>query len=316
MTDYWLDYSAAKITGETIRAWRSPQGDRATGVIRYIDAPDRLRAKHTNKAEYDSHIAAGLSVRLVFQNTTTDADGGYAAGVANAQRALSGANYLGYNGVIFFCNDRTTVPNVQAWRDYLRGAATVLGKSRVGAYGFNNALNAAIGYASAFWQAGRASDIVAHANYWQDNNVQVVVGGVLCDRNRILSDYNIGNGGGGASPAAPSKNTEEDYEMQPVTLPIIADEKLVSFIWDGRKAVLNVITNVDGGEVYVSRLLNWGPAGGTAGGGATTPNIPVTPSGWRVGVNTPGQFDVPAGTTRVVLPYSSTAECVVQIVAV
>ena len=96
---YYLDYSAAKLDGFTIK--------RAgyTGVIRYIDAPDRLRMKHTNKAEYDSHIAAGLKVFLVMQNTTTDADGGWAAGVANAKRALAGANYLGYNGPIFFTND-------------------------------------------------------------------------------------------------------------------------------------------------------------------------------------------------------------------
>lgn len=315
MTEYWLDYSAAKLTGATIANWRSTSGDRATGTIRYIDAPDRLRAKHTNKAEYDSHISAGLKVRLVFQNTTTDADGGYAAGVANATRAKAGADYLGYTGVIFFCNDRTTVPNVQAWRDYLRGAATVLGKERVGAYGFYNALNAAVGYASAFWQAGRASDIVSHANYWQDNNVQITVGGVLCDRNRVLKDYDIN---AGKLPVVPVvvRDEDEDDEMQPVTLPKQSAEVFETFIWDGRKAVLNVIVKNLADEVFVSQLLNWGPAGGTLGGRPTTDKLPVTPTGWRVTVNQPGQFDIPAGTTRVVLPYSSNGEVVVQIVAV
>jgi hypothetical protein len=304
---YWLDYSAAKLSGPMIR------NAGYTGVIRYIDAPDRLRTKHTNKAEYDSHIASGLTVRLVFQNTTTDADGGYAAGVANAQRALAGANYLGYSGVIFFCNDRTTVPNVQAWRDYLRGAATVLGKARVGAYGFANALNAAIGYASAFWQAGRLSDRVAHANYWQDNNTQVTVAGVLCDRNVVWSDYNL-NVGGGSTGGASDKFDEEEYEMQPVALKPSAVDAWHTFIWDGRKAVLNIVS--DGEDIFTDpRVYCWGPNGGMDGGYPTAA-IDAVPNGWRITVNKPGQFDVPAGTTRVALKYSTNANALAQIVAV
>lgn len=181
---YWLDYSAAKLPGATIKA--AGYG----GVIRYIDSPDRLRTKHTNLAEYRDHIANGLTVRLVMQNTTTDADGGANAGVANALRAKAGADYLGYTGVIFFTNDRTTVPNPTSWQAYLDGAASVLGKARVGAYGFFNALNLAKGHASAFWQAGRKSDLVGHANFWQDNNTQVTVGGITCDRNLVIADYN------------------------------------------------------------------------------------------------------------------------------
>ncbi len=181
---YWLDYSAAKLPGATIKA--AGYG----GVIRYIDAPDRLRTKHTNLDEYRDHVANGLAVRLVMQNTTTDADGGYNAGVANAQRAKAGADYLGYTGVIFFANDRTTVPNPAAWTAYLDGASSVLGLARVGAYGFFNALNLAQGHASAFWQAGRRSDLVGQANFWQDNNTQVTVGGVVCDRNLVIADYN------------------------------------------------------------------------------------------------------------------------------
>lgn len=310
MAEYLLDYSAARLTGATIKAWRSPTGDRATGVIRYIDAPDRLRTKHTNKAEYDSHIAAGLTVRLVFQNTTTDPDGGYAAGVANATRAKQGADYLGYAGVIFFCNDRTTVPNVNAWREYLRGAATVLGKDRVGAYGFNNALNAALGYASAYWQAGRASEIVGHANFWQDNNVQVTVGGITCDRNRVIRDYTPNGNGLIAKP-----QDDEDDDMQPVTLTAQPAQVNKTFIWDGRKAVLNIVS--DGEDIFVGpQLLNWGPKGGTVGGLPTAP-MDAVPDGWRVTVNQPGQFDIPAGTTRVVLQYSTAAlGAMVQIVAV
>jgi Domain of unknown function (DUF1906) len=186
--EYWVDYSAGKLTGTAIKA-ASWNGNPLTGAIRYIDEPDLLRTKHTDLTEYRSLLAAGLKVRLVMQNTTTDADGGYQAGVANAQRAKAGADYLGYSGVIFFTNDRTTVPDAGVWQAYLDGAASVLGIKRVGAYGFANALNLAIGHASAFWQSGRESDLVPHANYYQWNNGSTTVAGIPCDVNKVIRDY-------------------------------------------------------------------------------------------------------------------------------
>lgn len=192
-TEYWVDYSGAKRTGAQVANtyWN---GYRITGAIRYIDAPNLLRTKHTNKAEYDSLVGAGLKVRLVMQNTTTDADGGWAAGVANAQRAKAGADYLGYTGVIFFTNDRTTLPNVKTWQDYLDGAASVLGKDRVGAYGFKNAMDAAVGHAAAFWQSGRESELVNHANVYQWNNGRVYIDGLEADLNKVVKDYVPGAG--------------------------------------------------------------------------------------------------------------------------
>lgn len=178
---YWLDYSAKKLPGAVIKA--AGYG----GVIRYIDSPDRLTTKHTNLAEYRDHRAHGLGVRLVMQTTTTASDGGFPAGVDHARRALAGATYLdNYAGPIFFTNDRTVVPNAGVWRAYLDGAASVLGKQRVGAYGFANAMDLAIGHATWYWQAGRWSDVRAHAHLWQDNNFQPTVGGIATDRNLIL----------------------------------------------------------------------------------------------------------------------------------
>lgn len=182
MAQYWLDYSAAKLSGATIKAAGY------TGVIRYIDSPSRLGTKHTNMNEYTDHVRNGLQVQLVMQTTTSASDGGWTIGVEHAQRALAGANYLGYDGPIYFTNDRTTVPNPAAWRAYLDGAASVIGKARTGAYGFFNAMDLAIGHASFFWQAGRRSDVRAHTHVWQDNNTQVTVGGITCDRNLILKE--------------------------------------------------------------------------------------------------------------------------------
>jgi hypothetical protein len=189
-TEYWVDYSGAKRTGAQVkntRAWAN--GPFITGAIRYIDAPNNLGTKHTNKTEYDSLINAGLKVRLVMQVNTTDADGGYNRGVEYAKRAKAGADYLGYDGVIFFTNDRTEVPDPRTWQTYLDGAASVLGRARVGAYGFRNALTAAQGHASAFWQAGAESQLVDHANYYQWNNGRTYIDGLEADVNKVIRDY-------------------------------------------------------------------------------------------------------------------------------
>jgi hypothetical protein len=179
---YWLDYSAAKIQGSTIK------NAGYTGVIRYIDSPGLLRVKHTSLDEYRGHLAAGLEVLLVMQTTTTASGGGFATGQDHGRRALAGADHLGYKGPVFFTNDRPDLPNPAAWRSYLDGAASVLGIGRVGAYGFRNAMDAAVGHATYFWQAGRRRDVAPHTHIWQDNNTQVTVGGITCDRNLILKN--------------------------------------------------------------------------------------------------------------------------------
>lgn len=198
---YWLDYSAAKLSGATIRAAGY------TGVVRYIDSPNRWGVKHTNFAEYQDHLRNGLGVRLVFEVSTGDPDGGYAQGVAYAQRAKAGADTLGYSGVIYFCEDRPTTPSIANWQSYLRGAISVLGRERVGAYGFYRAMDAAYGIVDHFWQAGARRDVRPHVQLWQDNNTQVRVGGVTCDRNLILHDL------GPSQPPVPVTNRQEEEPM-------------------------------------------------------------------------------------------------------
>lgn len=184
--DYLLDYSAAKISGADIRQAGY------SGVIRYIDEPSKLGRKHTSKAEYNDHIANELIVYMVMQVGIADADGGWNFGVEKAQRALRGMDYLGYQGPCFFTNDRTTVPDADTWRSHLDGAVSVLGFERVGAYGFKNAIDIAVGHAHYFWQAGRKSDVAVHTNFWQDNNQQVTVGGITCDRNMMKESDLLG----------------------------------------------------------------------------------------------------------------------------
>lgn len=230
---YYLDYSAGKLSGAKIKA------DGYGGVIRYIDAPQNWRTKHTNVAEYRDHLANGLKVYLVFEAGTGDADGGYNAGVTNAKRAKAGADALGYNGIIFFANDRPSVPNAKAWTDYLDGAASVLGKSRVGAYGFANALNYAKGHAVAYWQAGRRADVVGHAHVWQDNNTQVNVGGITCDRNLILKTMEVDD---------ISAEDVFNYRLKDGNFKVPGDgtfRHMMAFIYQVQNRNLNLATQVD-----------------------------------------------------------------------
>lgn len=184
---YYLDYRGGPLSGATIK--NAGYG----GTIRYIDDltnRNLLNDKHITVAEYKDHLAHGLTVHLVMEVNTGDANGGFARGVEYAKRAKRGADVLGYNGVIFFCNDTPEVANPTAWVQYLKGAASVLGWERVGAYGFANAMDLAHSQTECkyFWEAGRRSDADKRKflNFWQDNNTQVRVGNHTCDRNLVL----------------------------------------------------------------------------------------------------------------------------------
>lgn len=304
-TEYWIDYSARKLSAQDVaNSAIGPNGEKCTGAIRYIDAPELLDTKHTNLAEYQDYLNHGLKVRLVHQGSTTDADGGYQAGVARAQRAKAGADYLGYTGVIYFTNDRPDLPNVTNWQQYLRGAGTVLGPKRVGAYGFANAMNAAQGYASAFWQSGRESDLVSFANVYQWNNGRVYVAGTECDLNKVVRDYVPDLSSGGQTPGTEIEDEEDDMEPAKTQAPS-PGVTWSTLYFDGKTdGVLNIVPIGD--VVFMGPVYTWGPGAnlnvgnGTGGGQSTVPG--VNPA--RVEINQPGQYRVPKGTTRVTYSYS------------
>lgn len=202
---YWLDYSAGRLSSSVIRAAGY------TGAIRYVDSPNLAGGKHITPAEYQELTAAGLSVMLVFEVNEEDPDGGFARGVQYAQRAKAGADWIGYHGPIFFCEDRPSTPSVANWRAYLDGAASVLGAGRVGAYGFFGAMDAAIGHAACFWQAGARRDIRPHVHFWQDNNYQPTVGGIQTDRNLIIHPVTAASP---ASTPAPQPFYDEEAQVE------------------------------------------------------------------------------------------------------
>lgn len=180
-----LDYSAGAIAGQTIKAAGFDF------VIRYCDAPANVTRKCITPAEHADLKAAGVDVFLVHEQWTTDMDGGYAAGVAHAQRAVAGANWVGYTGPIFMAADEhLTAAGVASALQYLRGAATVIPVSLLGVYGFPELIQAAqqAGVASWFWQCGSAPKPGTGVHIWQRNYDlgQTIVGGVQCDVDELL----------------------------------------------------------------------------------------------------------------------------------
>lgn len=224
MTDTWyIDYSAAPLDGQTIaRAQVGPNGEHATGALRYIDDisnPQLVRPKHITKAEYASLRAAGIALDAMYMEVGVDDPlGGYTAGQANARRAHAGADWLGWQGKVLFCCDRwfnaqgRTPITVRAWQDYLDGAVSVLGRSVAGGYGFADAIDAARGHVDFAVQCGARAAVRPWVNGWQDNNFQPTVGGISTDRVLILNPFNAPGGGGGASPSTGSLHLLDDEE--------------------------------------------------------------------------------------------------------
>jgi len=180
-----LDYSAGRIPGSTVIA---------AGFdfcIRYVDAPSLVRTKHISPTEYADLTGAGVRVYLVFEQNTSDMLGGYAAGVTNAKRALAGAEWIGYPGLIFMaCDMHLTASQIPTAHSYLDGAATILGYDRLGCYGFWELIDAAIAVdqCAAYWQCGVPPAPTDPVHVWQVQPPagSAVVGGIACDINHLL----------------------------------------------------------------------------------------------------------------------------------
>lgn len=190
---WYLDYSAGKISAQAIRTSDiGAGGERAVGCIRYIDAPSLMGTKHTNRGEYQDHLANGLDDFLVIERQLNDCLGGYPKGRALMQAAIDGAHLIGYQGShIFVTCDRHFIQpsagppvSAQVWQDFLGGAGDVIGQASLGAYAFSEGIDTANGHATGFWQAGTESLIRPWTHFWQDNNWKGFVGGVEVDRNR------------------------------------------------------------------------------------------------------------------------------------
>jgi hypothetical protein len=183
-------------------------------ACRYLSTPGN--PKNLKATEATSLHAAGVMVVSVFETTANRALDGRVAGVSDATTAASQARELGAptDVPIYFAVDfDMSASEWPAVRGYFDGAASVLGRSRVGGYGGKN-LTAAlrkrrIGLGlrrtcAYVWQtyawSGTPTEWVGGCQLQQYEN-GVTVAGVACDLDRALvADY-----GQWARPPAPKK---------------------------------------------------------------------------------------------------------------
>lgn len=150
------------------------------GVIPYvgIGGGSGLPNKRLTRDRYLDFVSVGLDVPAVFVELGSyDADGGYNAGVANAQAAMADLIQLGISDVfVIAVNDKTGW--VQADIDYVRGFVKVWG-SFAGVYGFSSFLEAVWSLVPGirwFHQCGDRPDKTGtddFVNVWQDNTRKI-----------------------------------------------------------------------------------------------------------------------------------------------
>jgi hypothetical protein len=178
-------------------AWSHPGGAalKAAGkqfVCRYL-SPDS--SKNIARIEADDLAAHGIWSVVVWESTAARAKAGKAAGVADAKTAAIQAAAAGMPGSrpIYFAVDFDATEADQAYINaYLDGAASVIGRGRVGIYGGYYPVKRALdgGHASWAWQT-----IAWSGGQWDPRAVirqgaQMTINGVSCDLNTATAaDY-------------------------------------------------------------------------------------------------------------------------------
>lgn len=179
-------------------AWSHPSVSamRSAGVkfvCRYLSHD---ASKDLSRGEADRLSEAGIWIVVVWETTANRALSGRAGGVADAQDAARQAAACGMPGdrPIYFAVDWDASASQQATINaYLDGAASVIGRDRVGMYAGYGPIKRAFdagkityGWQTYAWSAGRW-DSRAHIQQYRNG---VRVGGADCDYDRAMkSDY-------------------------------------------------------------------------------------------------------------------------------
>lgn len=162
------------------------------GVVRYIGTPGR--GKNLTRTEAQQMRAAGIPIALVYETTAGWALGGAQAGADAARASLADAAVCEVQVRCVHMAvdvDVTSAAQMQAVQQMLDGAASVLGRDRVGVYGEADVIDACLGarhatygWQTRAWSGGRVSGraaLLQQIGY-------VDVGGVQCDRSTVLDD--------------------------------------------------------------------------------------------------------------------------------
>jgi len=183
-----IDYASARPNLDEVK------NDGFVFVARYVCG--LVGTKVITKAEADDIRAHGLGLVLVYEQYIERPLEGRVAGAQDAIVALAQSIAAGFpkDKPIYFAVDFDARPAQQpAIDEYLRGAAEVLGLSRVGVYGGINLIDRCFASktASFYWQTGAWSygKESVHANMVQMTSLNgSVVGGVKVDINETRKD--------------------------------------------------------------------------------------------------------------------------------
>ena len=188
-----LDYSTSHPSISAIKA------EGASFVARYTSAypPSDKDGKNLLAAEKDALLAAGISIVIVAEETADRMLGGGPAGSADAVHADAVVKALGMPGLpVYFAADWDVTEAQQApINTYLDGAASVIGRGRVGIYSGYYPLKRAFdagkvtyGFQTYAW-SGTPTLWDGRAQLRQVQN-GVTIGGADCDRDvAMAADY-------------------------------------------------------------------------------------------------------------------------------
>ena len=176
-------------------AWGTPPFDEFVKqgfsfAMRYISLDPK---KDLTSEELTELWRRGIGVGLVFETTANRALNGYNAGVQDGELSLKRCNDLGLptSPVYFAVDFDATDAQKPTIVSYLAGAASVLGKARVGVYGDYYVVDYVYKNkgASWFWQtyawSGGLEHPQAHILQWKNGET---VGGLSCDLDKSLKD--------------------------------------------------------------------------------------------------------------------------------
>jgi hypothetical protein len=297
-----IDYSAGRPSGAAVK------NNGHAGVIRYVGTPGRT--KNITKAEYADMAANGRGVALVYENHAGDAGGGFAGGVTAARTARADADAIGFpsNRPIYFAVDSDQVTSGQflAAMAYLDGAASVLGRPRVGVYGEYDIVemalpgHAAYGWQTAAWSKGKRS---AKAALFQKIGT-VVVGGIACDENDVLNTDWGQHNFTGFEPIDPSNPATQGAELmeRKHIVPPNAEQNTIRVLLSGTASAGVVVRpklGADGFSVpmWVGNIYAWGSDHVGVGG---NPNVP----GYNSKLTSHRRFNLP-GALWADIEYSA-----------
>lgn len=188
-------------------------------VVRYLSASSS--AKNLDAHELARLWNAGLAVVLVYQDGTSDMLRGHAEGVRDAHAAKAGADALDWptHRPIYFALDQDPGPlstaQIGACRLYLDGAASVLGRQRVGVYAGYRGIEllcprwAPWGWQTYAWSRGRISD---RAHFRQYRNGVRLCGGDVDLNETYRADF--GQWPTGTSQPDPPNMGDDDMSAE------------------------------------------------------------------------------------------------------